>query len=314
MIAGPLANRTRLRDSSWGAKTNMAFTTGFEHIVRDNEPLAPYTWFRLGGSAEYFAEPTSVEELAELVRRCHDEGVAVRVLGGGSNLLIRDQGVQGLVVMLSAPAFGEIAIQPPTVVAGGGAKLGHVISTAVREGLAGLEALAGIPGSVGGALHRNADAGGSDIGQWTKSAQVMTRTGDLLERTKGDLRFAYRQSNLDELVILSAEFELEPADARQLTKRMQKQWIVQKASQPQGNQNLGCIFKDVGGVSAAELVENAGLRAAQVGGAIMSEHNANFIIANPGATAADVIGLIELLKNGVQERLGVQLQEQVEIW
>jgi UDP-N-acetylmuramate dehydrogenase len=314
MIAEPMVNHGSPSRCNETRRLIMAFTTGFEHIVRDNEPLAPYTWFRLGGAAEYFAEPTSVSELADLVRRCREESVAVRVLGGGSNLLVRDEGVSGLVIMLSAPPFGEIDVQSPTIVAGGGAKLGHAISTAVREGLAGLEALAGIPGSVGGALRCNADARGSDIGQWTKSAKVMTRAGEVLERTKEDLRFSYRQSNLDELVILSAEFELEPRDARQLTKRMQKQWIVQKASQPQGNQNLGCIFKDVGGVSATELIEQAGLRSAQVGEAIVSEHNANFIVANPGASTADVVDLIDLLKSGVKERVGVELQEQLEIW
>lgn len=292
----------------------MAFTTGFEHIVRENEPLAPYTWFRLGGPAEYFAEPTSVGELAELVRRCHEQGVPVHVLGGGSNLLVRDEGVKGLVVLLSAPAFGEISVEAPTVIAGSGAKLGHVISTAVREGLAGLEPLAGIPGTVGGALHRNVDAGGSDIGQWTKSAKVMTRSGEVLSRSKEDLRFAYRQSNLDELVILGAEFELEPRDARQLTKRLQKLWIIQKASLPKGNQNLGCLFKDVGGISAAELIEQAGLRSSQVGEVAISEHNANFVVANPGATAADVMNLIDLLKSGVEERLSVELENQIEIW
>jgi UDP-N-acetylmuramate dehydrogenase len=292
----------------------MTLSSGFEHIVRENEPLASYTWFRLGGAAEYFAEPTSVGELAELVRRCRKESVPIHVLGGGSNLLIQDAGVRGLVVFLSAPAFGEISVHSKRIVAGGGAKLAHVVSTAVREGLAGLESLAGIPGTVGGALHRNADAGGSDVGQWVVSAKVMTRDGEVLERRQEDLRFSYRQSNLDEPAILESTFELEPEDTEKLTKRMQKLWIIQKATQPRGGQNHGCIFKDVGGISAADLIEQAGLRSARVGEASVSEHNANFLIADPGSTSADVLGLIELLKSGVEERLGVQLEMQIEVW
>src|SRR5262245_38874748 len=136
----------------------MAIFTGLEHIVRENEPIAHFTWLRLGGPARYFAEPTSVDELKSLVIRCRDAHLQVRVLGGGSNVLIRDEGVAGLVVHLAAAAFGSISVQGTTVTAGGGAKLSHVISTSVREGLSGLEPLVGIPGTVGGALRTNAGA------------------------------------------------------------------------------------------------------------------------------------------------------------
>ena len=127
----------------------MPLLTGLEHIVRENEPLAPYTWFRLGGAAQFFAEPTTVEELAAVVQRSHREGLPVRVLGGGSKVLVRDEGVSGVVVSLSAAAFGQIRVAGSSIIAGGGAKLGHVISTAVREGLAGIEMLVGIPGTLG---------------------------------------------------------------------------------------------------------------------------------------------------------------------
>src|SRR5258708_6769625 len=194
----------------------MAIPAGFEHIVRENEPLAPYTWFRLGGRAAYFAEPTNVEELSALVRRCHEEGLPVRMLGGGSNLLVRDEGVPGMVVALGAAAFGRIEVAGRKLIAGGGAKLGHVISTAVREGLAGLEMLVGIPGTVGGALHTNAGTHAGDIGQTAASGTVMTRKGEIVTRQKNELRFGYRNSSLDELVILEATFELEGGDSRHL--------------------------------------------------------------------------------------------------
>jgi len=292
----------------------MATFAGLEHIVRENEPLANATWFRLGGPARYFAEPTSVEELKSLVTGCREANLPVRVLGGGSNVLIRDEGVAGLVIHLAAPAFCEISVAGNTLRAGGGAKLTHVISTAVRESLSGLEQLVGIPGTVGGALRTNAGANGNDIGQRTRRATVMTSGGEVLKYEGSDLRFAYRQSSLDELVILEATFELDREEVGTLTKRMQKLWIVQKASQPHGNLNVGCIFKDVGGISAASLIEQAGFKSAQVGQAMVCDLNANFIIAQPNAKSRDVIELIERLRNGVAERLGVALETELQIW
>src|SRR5690242_15097045 len=134
----------------------MGLLTGFEQIVRRDEPMKLHTWFHLGGPAQYFAAPRSVDELASLVRRCRDEQTLVRILGGGSNIVVRDEGVTGMVIHLEGAPFEGIQVQGRKVSAGGGAKLGHVISTSVREGLAGLEALVGIPGTIGGALHGNA--------------------------------------------------------------------------------------------------------------------------------------------------------------
>jgi UDP-N-acetylmuramate dehydrogenase len=292
----------------------MALDSGFEKILRRDEPLAPRTWFRLGGAAEYFAEPNNVDELAALVRRCREEGVPIRLLGGGSNVLVSEKGVSGVVVQLSAPTFTEIVVAGNTVSAGGGAKLGHVISTSVREGLAGVETLVGIPGTIGGALHGNAGSRGGDLGQWTSHATVMTRSGEILQRSREELVFAYRQSSLDELVILNARFELERDDPEALTKRMQKQWIVKKASQPLGHQSAGCIFKNPRGMSAGLLIEQAGLKGTRIGGAEVSDRHGNFIVADEGAKPADVLALIEKVKTEVQERLGIELETEIEIW
>jgi UDP-N-acetylmuramate dehydrogenase len=295
-------------------KSVKPFINGFEKIVREAEPLAPHTWFHLGGPAEYFAEPNTVEELAALVRRCHDDGIPIRVLGGGSNLLVRDDGVSGVVVRLSAAPFNEISLQGRIVTAGGGARLGHVVSTVVREGMAGLEPLVGIPGTIGGALHGNTGSRGGDIGQWTCRATVMTRSGEVLQREREDLVFSYRQSSLDELVILGCQFQLDEEDPQELTKRMQKLWIVKKASQPLGHQSAGCIFKNPRGISAGMLVDQAGLKGTRVGGAEVSDRHANFIVADAEATSADVLKLIELVRSRVAERLGVELETEIEIW
>jgi UDP-N-acetylmuramate dehydrogenase len=288
--------------------------TGFEKIVRQSEPLAMHTWFQLGGPAEYFAEPETFEELSALVRRCYDEGIEIRVLGQGSNILARDEGVPGLVIHLSAPAFCEIRIEGCSVAVGGGALLGRVVTTTVHRGLAGLETLIGIPGTVGGALHGNAGSHGGSIGQWTFQATVLTAAGDVAERSGDDLAFDYRQSSLDELAILEARCELEEDDPRQLGQRMQKHWIVKKASQPMGHQSAGCVFKNPRGVGAGKLIDDAGLKGTRIGGAVVSDRHANFIIAEPECTSQDVLRLIDLVRSQVRDRMGVELELELEIW
>lgn len=292
----------------------MTLVSGFEKIVRLQEPLAQRTWLKLGGAAEFFAEPKSVDELAALVRRCREEEVPIRVLGGGSNLLVRDDGVPGMVVSLSSGDFTEIEVRKSRLTAGGGASLAHAISETVRVGLAGLEPLVGIPGTIGGALHGNSGSRGGDIGQWACRATVMTRNGEVLQRDREDLVFAYRQSSLDELVILSAEFQLEEDDPVQLTKRMQKQWIVKKAGQPLSHQNVASVFKNPRGMSAGMLIDQAGLKGTRVGEVEISQRHANFIIANAGATSQDVLRLIDMIRSRVAERLGVELETELEIW
>lgn len=287
---------------------------GLEHIVREQQPLAPYNWFRLGGPAEYFAEPTSVGELTELVRRCAAQDVPVRVIGDGSRVLIPDEGVAGLVIQLSAPAFGEIKVEGETITAGGGAKLGHLVSTAVREGLAGLESLVGIPGTVAAAVRGNADSYGTAIGHWTTGATVLTRQAELCTRQSGDLRFSYGESSLDELVILSATFTLERGSAAELTRKMQKLWIVKRTHQPTGACGTGRVFKDPQGLTASELIEQAGLRGEQVGEARVSEASANFIEVAPGATSQQVKQLIDRMRTRVGEELGVTLECELEVW
>ncbi len=292
----------------------MPLMSGFETIVRQSEPLAMHTWFQLGGPAEYFAEPESLDQLTGLVRRCYEEEVEVRLLGQGSNVLVRDEGVPGLVVHLSAPAFCDIRIEGGSIAVGGGALLGRVVTTTVHRGLAGLETLIGIPGTVGGALHGNAGAQGGNIGQWTFQATVLTAAGDVAERSGDDLVFNYRQSSLDELAILEARCELEEDDPRQLAQRMQKHWIVKKASQPMGHQSAGCVFRNPRGVGAGKLIDDAGLKGTRIGGAVISDRHANFIIAEPECTSQDVLRLIELVRGQVRDRMGVELELELEIW
>ena len=292
----------------------MSLLTGFEKIVRQGELLAMYTWFQLGGPAEFLAEPQSDEELIALIRRCREESLPVRLLGSGSNILVQDQGVRGMVIRLSESAFCEVKIDGQIVTAGAGARLGHVVTRAVREGLAGLETLVAIPGTFGGALHGNSGAHGGDIGQWTTQATVVTHNAELLTRYRDDLDFGYRESSLDDLVILGAKLQLEQDDPQELTRRLQKHWIIRKASQPMGHQCAGCVFKNPRSVSAGELIERAGLKGTRIGGAVVSDRHANFIVAESECTSHDVQRLIDLVRDQVRDRLGVELELELEVW
>ena len=142
----------------------------------------------------------------------------------------------------------------------------------------------------------------------------MNRSGEIEQRTKGEMVFAYRQSSLDDLVILSAQFQLEPDDPAELTKRMQKQWIVKKASQPMGHQSSGCVFVNPRGMSAGMLIEQAGLKGLRVGGASISERHANYVIADPGTSSEDVLRLISQVQARVHDRLGIELELEIEVW
>ena len=282
--------------------------------VQEQVPLTERTWFKLGGAAQYFAEPTSVDELLAVVQRCRDEQLQVRLLGGGSNVLVRDEGAAGMVISLTARCFSAVSISGRQMTVGGGAQLANVITASVGAGLAGLEPLVGIPGTVGGALHGNAGTQAGDIGQWTCRANVMTRGGEVLTRERSDLVFAYRQSSLDELVILDAQFELEEEDPDELTKRMQKQWIIKKANLPMAHENTGCIFKNPRGMSAGMLIDQAGLKGETVGGAEVSQRHANFIVANPGCTTRDVLKLIDVVRSRIVDCMGIELETELEIW
>ena len=184
----------------------MSMISGFEDVVKENEPLAPYTRLKLGGVAECFAQPETREQLIGLVKRFSEKEMPIRLLGAGSNTLIRNQGVGGLVISLASPVFRGLTTEGDTVTAGGGVRLVDFVSNAVKEGFNGPQHLVGIPGTVGGALHNNTSAVGFDIGTWVKSVDVLTRSGEEITYQKDEISFSYRQSSLSDLIVLSATF------------------------------------------------------------------------------------------------------------
>jgi len=282
--------------------------------VSCHEPLSSHTWLGIGGPAAYFCEPVDEEALARVVARCHDRGVPLRVIGGGSNILVPTSGFPGMVVRLSAPAFCGIEVRRPSLRAGAGAKLVHVVSAAVQAGLSGLETLVGVPGTVGGALVGNAGGHGGDIGDRVREVRVMLTDGTTGVRSGGGLAFESRWSNLDDCIIIGCLLDLDEDDADRLTKRMQKEWIVERAVQPSGTRTVAMMFKDPHGTTAESLVVQAGARDLRVGEASVYGPHANYLVASPHCPSDDVRALIELVRAKVRERLGVELAPQIEVW
>src|SRR5262249_41830341 len=194
-------------------------------------------------------------------------------------------GVRGVVLRLSEPAFTQVAVEGNRVRAGTGAAVSALISQAARHGLAGLETLIGIPGTVGGALRTNAGNRNSDIGQFVRGVEVMDSRGAVHLRERDELQFGEHASHLDDPVLMSVEFALEADTPDAIVKRMRKAWIHRKASQPLSFQSAGRIFKNPRGLSAAALIEQAGLARTRVGGAEVSDRDANYVVVQPGASA-----------------------------
>lgn len=292
----------------------MSLLEQFRDITRRDVPLAPLTWLKIGGPAQLFVEPRNPDELQAVIRCCYEHEVSVHVLGGGSNLLVRDEGVSGAVIRFAGEPFATIGVQGTIVRAGAGALLSHVISQSVVAGLAGMETLVGIPGTVGGALHGNAGTRHGDIGQCVRSVTVLTAKGERFVRAEDELTFAYRHSSINDLAILEADFGLAVDDPDEIARRMRKLWIMKKATQPLSFQSAGCIFRNPRGLSAGALIEQAGLKGARVGGCEVSERHANFIVTHEGATAADVLTLIDRIRTKVSEFHGVDLELEIQVW
>jgi UDP-N-acetylmuramate dehydrogenase len=284
-------------------------------VCRRDVPLGPLTWFGLGGPAEYLIEPRNEEELAAVVRRCRENSVALRVLGFGANVLVRDEGVSGVVVRLTAEAFTNTVYDGVQITVGGGVDLAKLVRNTVRRGLAGLETLAGIPGTVGGGIRMNCGGRYGEIARAVHSVRVVSADGELYQREHDDLAFEYRRCNLGGDWVTSAEFRLRQRDSQELVRRFREIWIFKQNTQPPiGARSAGCIFRNPNGRPAGMLIDQAGLKGTRMGGAYVSERHANFILAEKGSKAADVVSLIKLVADRVETQFGIRLEPEVEIW
>ena len=287
---------------------------GLDEIVQERAPLAPLTWYRIGGPARYLVRPRSPAELGEVARRCARADLRMHVLGLGANLLVGDDGVDGVVVRLDADPWRQVRIAGNTVDVGAGADLQKLVVRAVRAGLAGLECLAGIPGTLGGGVRMNAGGKFGDLGAVVRTVTVMDSAGNAFTRTTDDLVFGYRSTNITAPFILGATLELDADDPDRILRKTKEIWMYKRNTQPLNTKNCGCVFKNPRGLSAGALIDGAGLKGHRAGGAQVSEKHANFIVAHPGCSAADVLALIRTIRERVLERSGVALESEVQVW
>ncbi len=281
--------------------------------VLENEPLARHTTFRVGGPADVLFLPESAEELRQAMELAREAGEDCLVIGNGSNLLVRDGGVRGLVIKLAGPMSG-ISVEGTSIRAQAGASLSQVSRAALQASLTGLEFASGIPGSLGGALAMNAGAYGGELSQVVREAMVLM-DGRVQTLSREELAMGYRTSRLlrEGGIVLSAVLDLKEGDASQIAETMDELNRRRREKQPLSFPSAGSTFKRPEGYFAGALIEQAGLKGYAIGGAQVSEKHAGFLINRGGATASDLLRLIEYVQERVYAQSGVRLETEVRI-
>jgi len=287
--------------------------TRFGARLHCGRPLADLTSFRIGGPADLFLVVESEDELANCMAAAFHYEVPAFCLGSGTNLLVSDRGIRGLVVKLGA-SFDTVSLDGCKVVAGAALQFRRLVETVVDLGLAGLEFGEGIPGSVGGGLVMNAGAFGGEMAPVMVAVHGVTAQGERRVLSKEEVGFAYRRTMLPQrFVITRVFFELVPADREQVRERVMELRAKRAARQPHGLPNAGSVFKNPPGNFAGRLLEGAGLKGARVGGAAFSDQHANFIVNLGGARAEEVRTLIEMARSEVRDKTGVLLEPEVKL-
>jgi UDP-N-acetylmuramate dehydrogenase len=283
---------------------------GLRGRLRPGAPLADVTWFRVGGPAEATFRPADLEDLQAFIAGCPAD-VPITVLGVGSNLLVRDGGIPGVVVRLGR-GFAEIVAEPPLVTAGAGALDVHVARVAGEAGLAGLEFLVGIPGTIGGALRMNAGAYGGEMKGIVRHATSVDRHGGVQVMTPAEMGMSYRHSDVPEdWIFTGAVLEGSPGDKAAIAARMAEIDESRTATQPVRTRTGGSTFANPPGHRAWELIDKVGGRGLRIGGAQVSDKHCNFLINTGEATAADLEALGEELRRRVREQFGIELRWEI---
>lgn len=274
------------------------------------EPMSQHTSFRIGGKAEAFFLPADESDLLTALSILQKYGEPYYLLGNGTNILVSDKGLRGVVIKIGKQLVG---FSPQEGKALGGTPLPTLLAKLSRLGLAGLENLAGIPGTVGGAIRMNAGTPSFSIGEAVEAVRIY-KGGEVFWLPSDEITFSYRKTSLEEAVILEAVFHLTPDSPLRIKERLQNALSQRKESQPVRAYSAGCIFKNPPFASAGELLDKAGAKGMKQGGAYVSRKHANFIINRGDATAEDVFILIQRCKQLVKEKFGIELQLEIELW
>jgi len=292
--------------------------------VELDAPIGSMTWYGVGGRADVLLRPRTIESLATLVKRCRRSETPLRILGRGANLLVADEGVDGVVVKLDHDLFRTTAYEEKRgdvfLKAMAGADTAKTIMDCARQGLDGLSQMAGIPSSIGGAIRMNAGGAYGCIGDAVHTVLCMKKSGELITYEEHDLVFDYRSTNIPDPIILGATFRVRPTDPIALRRRVKEIFEYKKSTQPLAEHSAGCAFRNPYDpeieqrVSAGKLIDQAGLKNTRIGGAVVSARHANFITVEAGATATDVIRLMNLVRERVFGLAGIELETEVVIW
>jgi UDP-N-acetylmuramate dehydrogenase len=283
--------------------------------VKRNEPLSQHTTMKIGGPADLFIEPSSLENIQKVMNLIKERQLPWRAIGRGSNLLVSDKGIEGVVIRLGS-GLNHLSINESTITVGGGHSLVSLSTLISKRGLSGLEFASGIPGSVGGAVYMNAGAHGSDISKILTRAHILFEDGSIEWLSNDEMEFTYRTSVLQKKrpgVVLEAEFKLTMGDRTAIVSKMQKNKDYRKETQPWNFPCAGSIFRNPLPNYAGKLIEEAGLKGFQIGGAKISEMHGNFIVNAGNATAKDVLDLIQYIKDKILHLYGIKMETEVEI-
>jgi UDP-N-acetylmuramate dehydrogenase len=283
--------------------------------VVQNEPLAKHTTIKIGGPAEIFVEPNSIEDLKKTMDTVTESGVPWRAIGRGSNLLVGDSGIKGVVIKLGK-GLDHLEVDGDTITAGGGYSLIKLTTVISKQGLSGLQFAGGIPGSVGGAVYMNAGAHGSDMSKILVKAHILFEDGTMEWLTAEELDFSYRTSLLQKKrpgICLEAVLKLEKGNREEIVAELQKNKDYRRETQPWDHPNCGSVFRNPLPHYAGQLIQESGLKGYQIGGAKISELHGNFIVNTGNATAKDVLDLIDFVKKTIYEKHGVRMETEVEI-
>lgn len=281
--------------------------------IKKNEPLKNHTSFKIGGPAEEFSEVTSIEEICTLIKYAKEKGIPYMIMGNGSNLLVSDKGVKGLVIKISK-GFDTVEILGEKIVAKAGILLSKLANIAAENGLSGLEEVSGIPGTLGGGIYMNAGAYGGELKDVIERVTYLS-DGEIKVAEKDDLDFGYRHSRFSgtEDIILSAELSLKKADISEIREKMADFKERRCSKQPLSMPSAGSTFKRPEGYFAGKLIEDAGLKGFSIGGAQVSEKHSGFVVNTGDATAEDVLNLIKHIQNTVYDKFGVKLETEVKV-
>ncbi len=288
-------------------------TVDLSEILKRDEPLSGHTSFGIGGPARLFYEPRTEEQAVEVVRSCRRDGEPLFVLGGGTNLLVRDEGIDGAVVSLRKSS--AIRFEGRRARVDAGASFPRLVSEGVTRGCGGADALVGIPGTVGGALVMNAGGRYGELCRFVERVRVVDREGVARTLSREEAGFGYRTSKLGEFVILGADLAFPEGDREAARARLREIIVEKSRTQPLAARSAGCVFKNPAPrIAAGRLIDEAGFKGKIIGGALVSPVHANFLVNRRGARASDILGLIREIKDRVRERNGVELELEIKIW